>query len=270
MSVGQGILTVPAKYEVMTLSRDELLSQLRQMDEYEFEHLVADVWELRGWETTVTTGSSDRGIDVIARKSSPFSQKYLIQAKRYSADNKIGSPDIQQYSSLRQQEADVDAVVVVTTSSFSSQARQMAKDLNVKLISGDDLSEMISELGSQELLSDYSQTDTESTSNRITNTDNSGSNAPSQNYGASSYSSHPFDSDSVEPTRDHGYFSKCPICSKKNAIWFAQKNSRTLKCSNCGSTWLKAGGLIRTKWKIHKGKGKGETKSTKQWEKEAK
>ena len=29
----------------MNLSQDELLSQLRQMDEYEFEELVADVWE---------------------------------------------------------------------------------------------------------------------------------------------------------------------------------------------------------------------------------
>jgi len=158
--LGQEILTVPTKYEVMNLSQDELLSQLRGMDEYEFEELVADVWEQRGWQTTVTTGSSDRGIDVIAQKSSPFSQKHLIQAKRYSVGNKIGSPDIQQYSSLRRQESDVDAVVVVTTSSFTSQAKQTANDLNVKLIGGEELSQIILNLDSQSFLSDYFNTAT--------------------------------------------------------------------------------------------------------------
>lgn len=146
----------------MNLGRDEVLSQLRQMDEYEFEQLVADVWEQLGWETTVTTGSSDRGIDVIARKSSPFKQKQLIQVKRYSAGNKIGSPDIQQYSSLRQQEDDVDAIIVVTTSSFTSQAEQIANDLNVKLIDGINICEMILSLDSQRFLSDYFATETTS------------------------------------------------------------------------------------------------------------
>lgn len=135
------------------MNRSELLSQLRQMDEYEFEELVADVWQKRGWETTVTTGSSDRGIDVIAEKSSPFSQKQLIQAKRYSASNKIGSPDVQQYSSLRDQEDDTDAVVIVTTSSFSRQAKEIANDLNVKLIDGDDFYEVLN--GKEDIFGDY-------------------------------------------------------------------------------------------------------------------
>ena len=117
--MGQKILILPSYHGTMGMNRSEVLSQLRQMDEYEFEHLVSDLWEKRGWQTTVTSGSSDQGIDVIAEKSSPFSQKYLIQAKRYSEGNKIGSPAIQQYSSLRRQEDDVDAVVIVTTSSFT-------------------------------------------------------------------------------------------------------------------------------------------------------
>lgn len=85
----------------MNLSQNELLSQLRQMDEYKFEELVANIWKQRGWDTTVTTGSSDRGIDVIAEKNSPFDQKYAIQAKRYAAGNKIGGPDIRNYEALK-------------------------------------------------------------------------------------------------------------------------------------------------------------------------
>lgn len=139
----------------MNLSREELLSQLRGMDEYKFEKLVADIWEQRGWETTVTTGSGDRGMDIIAKKNSPFKQKHVIQAKRYSEGNKVGSPDIQQYSSLQQQEPNVDSVIIVTTSSFSIQAKEIADDLNVKLINGQELSQIITNNDSGSILAGY-------------------------------------------------------------------------------------------------------------------
>ena len=121
----------------------QLLNQLRQMDEYEFEELVADVWEAQGWNTTVTSGSNDRGVDVFAEKKSPFQQKMLIQAKRYGESNKVGGPEIREYASLKQQEDNVDSVVIVTTSSFTPQAQQIAQDLNVKLIDGSLFSEMV-------------------------------------------------------------------------------------------------------------------------------
>lgn len=139
----------------MWLEQEEMLASVANMDEYEFEHLIADLWKRRGWNTTVTSGSNDRGIDVIAEKHSPFYQKQLIQAKCFAHDNTIGSPDIQQYSSLRHQENGVDAVVVVTTSSFSRQATEIATDLNVKLIDGNTLYDLITEYGREELLKEY-------------------------------------------------------------------------------------------------------------------
>lgn len=41
----------------MNLNQNEFRSRLREMNEYEFMELIADVWERRGWDTTVTTGS---------------------------------------------------------------------------------------------------------------------------------------------------------------------------------------------------------------------
>ena len=108
-----------------------------------------------GWETTVTEGSADKGIDVIATKGEPFETKQLIQAKRYSADSTVGSPQIQQYASLRHQEANVDAVVVVTTSTFSRQAEEIAADLNVKLIDGVALEHLITKYECEELVLRY-------------------------------------------------------------------------------------------------------------------
>jgi hypothetical protein len=125
------------------------------MDATEFEHFVADIWSGQGWKTRVTKESEDRGIDVVATKDTPVSEKHLIQAKRYGIDNTVGSPDIQQYASLRQQEQDVDAVVVVTSNQFSEQAERVSRDLNVKLVDGDDLYDIIDKHGLSTVLTDY-------------------------------------------------------------------------------------------------------------------
>ena len=140
----------------MSLSKSELLEQLRQMDAYEFEELVADVWEAQGWNTTVTSGSSDRGIDIIAKKNGLVKEKTLIQAKRYSAKNKVGGPEVREYSSLQLQEEGVDAVIIVTTSSFSRQARNIADDLNVKLVDSDSLVDYIKREENEGILNRYS------------------------------------------------------------------------------------------------------------------
>jgi hypothetical protein len=140
---------------MVSISRSEFKRQIQQMDAIEFEHFVADIWSERGWKTRVTKESEDRGIDVVATKDTPVSEKHLIQAKRYGADNTVGSPDIQQYASLRQQEQDVDAVVVVTSNQFTEQAERVARDLNVKLVDGDDLYEIVEKHSLSTVLADY-------------------------------------------------------------------------------------------------------------------
>ncbi|MFB1065025.1 restriction endonuclease [Natrinema sp. H-ect4] len=130
----------------------DIKQKLQSMDDYEFEHFVADLWETMGWDCEVSTASNDKGIDVRAKKTTPYNQKALIQAKRYGEGNKVGSPAIQQYSSLKHQEDNVDKVVVVTTSSYSRNAKELADDLNVKLIDGDDLIGLVDQEGAEELL----------------------------------------------------------------------------------------------------------------------
>jgi hypothetical protein len=103
----------------------------------------------------VTSGSNDRGIDIFVSKSAPFPQKYAIQVKQNSEGNRIGSPKIQQYSSILNQENTVDGVVVITTSSFTSQAREISANLGVTLLDGDDLIKLFTESDGQELLRRY-------------------------------------------------------------------------------------------------------------------
>lgn len=134
---------------------DRVLSRLQRMDDYEFEHFVAELWERQGWDTEVSQASTDAGIDVTATKELPFPQKALIQAKRYGSTSTVGGPDIQQYASLKHQEDGVDSVIVVTTNAFSRQAKRRAEELNVKTVDGDDLVDLIERLDAYHILGNY-------------------------------------------------------------------------------------------------------------------
>lgn len=61
-----------------SLSDSQLKSRLQGMDDYDFEHLIADLWERQGWRATVKQQSVDRGVDIVAEQDNPFPQKWLI------------------------------------------------------------------------------------------------------------------------------------------------------------------------------------------------
>lgn len=60
-------------------------------------------------------------------------RKKRIQAKRYGPSTTVGSPEVQQYVSLRIQEDNVNQVTIVTTGEFSQQPRDLAPGLDVIL-----------------------------------------------------------------------------------------------------------------------------------------
>lgn len=154
----------------MTQRDRVVLNEIIGMDGGLFEQFVADLWRVQGWNVTVTQNSRDRGVDIIAEKSTPFSQKQVIQAKCNSRGNKITSPDVQQYNSLKDQIDGVDAVVIVTTSTFTSQAKQLASNLNVKIIDGPTVIELLSNVEGTGILEKY--TLLESEGNRTESGDN--------------------------------------------------------------------------------------------------
>lgn len=118
---------------------------LQAVDALAFERFVADLWSELGYQTTVTQSSKDRGVDVVARQSTPVVQTVIIQAKRYGPGTRVGREEVQQYASLHRQEPDADLVVVVTTGAFTAPAQEAATNLNVKLVDGDRLVEIVAE-----------------------------------------------------------------------------------------------------------------------------
>lgn len=141
----------------MKLSEAQILQQLRQLEASQFERFLAAIWDRRGWETDVTTESRDRGVDVVVTRNNPYQEKKLIQAKRYRAGNRVGSPEIREYNSLKDQEENVDQVLIVTTSDFTEDARSIANKLNVKCIDGPTLVQIVRSADAGDLVERYVQ-----------------------------------------------------------------------------------------------------------------
>lgn len=141
----------------MGLASSEILSTLRSLPPRHFEQFIADVWQERqGWNTEVMDAGPDRGLDVIGEPPNG-SSKTAVQCKRYAEGNKVSSDQIQQYAALRQQWSDVNGVTVVTTSSLTRNAKELADRLEVKWINGDDLVQLTHRYDAEEILEWYAQ-----------------------------------------------------------------------------------------------------------------
>ena len=127
-----------------TRSEPSLLQDLRDMDNYLFEKLVADIWEALGYRVHVRDASGDKGVDVEATHHET-GENVVIQAKCYSKSNKVGRPSVQQYHSLYQQE-NADNVIIVSTGYFTNTAKESAQELDVELVNGTDLCGILSDL----------------------------------------------------------------------------------------------------------------------------
>ena len=126
---------------------EQLLTKLRSTDPYQFEHMMVTLLSNMGYKGTdgqslVTQKSNDGGIDGIINQDPLGLQTIYVQVKRYAENNIIRSPEIDSFSgALRRKRA--DRGVFITTSSFTSGARQAAKQLNIALVDGEILTNLM-------------------------------------------------------------------------------------------------------------------------------
>lgn len=131
---------------ISDITKQEFKETIRNISPYKFEEIVGDIWDLHNHQVQVSQKAQDRGIDIVAHQGN---RKKLIQVKRYAVDNTVGSNEVRKYATLYQQEKDVDLVVIVTASTFTSQAERLANDLQVKTVDSDDLYNMLQERNSE-------------------------------------------------------------------------------------------------------------------------
>jgi restriction system protein len=102
---------------------------------YEFEKVVAQLFERMGYKVELTSKSGDYGIDVIAR----YEQDVIaIQTKKYNQGNNVGNRDVQRLlGAMQLSTIKANKGILITTSDFTVQAKEQAKGTAVELWNGE-------------------------------------------------------------------------------------------------------------------------------------
>lgn len=122
-------------------------TNLMDLNPYEFEQLVANLFGQMGLESKLTRSSRDGGVDCVAYDPRPvLGGKVVIQAKRYK--NTVGVSAVRDlYGTMMNEGANKG--ILVTTSGYGSDAFDFAKDKPIELIDGGGLLFLLQEVGVQ-------------------------------------------------------------------------------------------------------------------------
>jgi restriction system protein len=113
------------------------IADIDKMDGIQFEKYLGHMFQAHGYKVQVTQASGDFGADLIIQKEN---KRIAVQAKRYSSN--VGLKAVQEAVASKAHYQAIEAWVI-TNSKFTEQAKQLASSNNVKLLSRNDLVEMI-------------------------------------------------------------------------------------------------------------------------------
>jgi restriction system protein len=134
--------TIDTAYgQVRTALAEELLSRLVERDDRFFEEVVLDVLVALGYggskpDAAERVGrSGDGGIDGVIREDTLGLDAIYVQAKKWAPDRNVGPREIREFLGALQ---DVEAAkgIFITTSSFSPDARELARRRRIVLMEG--------------------------------------------------------------------------------------------------------------------------------------
>ena len=95
--------------------------------------MIAEIFKDKGYEVTLTTKTNDGGKDIVALYKSPFGhQMFVIECKKYKEENKVGVELVRGLYGIKTAERFTQAILV-TTSSFTKDAREFVKPLKYEL-----------------------------------------------------------------------------------------------------------------------------------------
>jgi superfamily II DNA or RNA helicase len=106
---------------------------LNNMNDKEFEDLVAKIYEAQGFEVQVVGGSHDGGVDIRAvRSNAPGRDRIVVQCKHIKGN--VGRPDVQKLWGVANDDHKITRADLVASSGFTSEARQFARDKRLELV----------------------------------------------------------------------------------------------------------------------------------------
>lgn len=108
---------------------------------HEFEETIAQLFEKMGYSVRLTSRTVDFGVDVVAKKEDDV---IAIQAKKYRRGNNVGNRDIQRLlGAMQHRKVRANKSILATSSDFTVQAVEQAKETPIELWNGKYLAKMI-------------------------------------------------------------------------------------------------------------------------------
>ena len=94
-----------------------------------------------GYETEVTSKTGDFGIDIIAKDEKDV---IAIQTKKYAKGNNVGNRDVQRLlGAMQLRQVKANKAILITTSDFTFQATEQAKEAPIELWDGNYISSLL-------------------------------------------------------------------------------------------------------------------------------
>jgi restriction endonuclease Mrr len=127
------------------LRRDAVRDEINYMSGAEFEKFMADLFRQKGYAVEETPASGDQGVDLILPDYD--GTRVVVQLKRWSGPvgNAVVGATFAGMAHYRAEEG-----WIITTSTFTPKARELARSTRVRLINGKELAEWLEGLREQE------------------------------------------------------------------------------------------------------------------------
>ena len=131
-----------------TPATEEIVAALRELDERALTELVADVWDAKGWSTTVFSATTNAVYDVVAlRERDGEGERLLLWTVHRPDDGTLGATIVRRCATTRDSSRGADSATLVTTGTLTTAARASAEKLDVAVVDGTDLAKELRATG---------------------------------------------------------------------------------------------------------------------------
>jgi hypothetical protein len=125
---------------------EELIEALRGLAKTALTELVAEVWEHRGWSTTVFLATTKAVYDIVATAQAN-DERVLLWTVHRPDGGALGATVLRRCARTRDSIQGADSATLVTTGSLTATARERAQELDVTVVDCEDLAEGVQAAG---------------------------------------------------------------------------------------------------------------------------
>ena len=124
------------------IDKKKQIGGFENLNGYEFENYLKDVFSIKGYEVVITKQSGDQGADIIIRKND---EKTVVQAKKYSGS--VSNKAIQEVVAAKKHYGATKSIVI-TSGKFTQSAIELALSNEVELWDGEKLKKIVENINS--------------------------------------------------------------------------------------------------------------------------